>query len=74
MGITNGLVLDRAQPKPLVGVVSRLLEPPVVEDEHLRLRIFEIKLAVVGALQGVSEMSVCGLTLEASAFKERDGG
>ena len=74
MGITDGLVLDGAQPKALVGVVGRLLEPPVVEDEHLRLRIFEIDFTVVGAFQATSEMSARGLTVETGAVEKRDGG
>jgi hypothetical protein len=51
-----------------------LLEPPVVEDEHLRLRIFEIEFTVVRAFEAASEMSARGLMVEASAVEKRYGG
>jgi hypothetical protein len=47
-----------------------LLEPPVVEDEHLRLGIFEIELAVVCAFQPASEMPARALAVEAGAVEK----
>ena len=73
MRIADRLVLDRAQAEPLVGVVGRLLEPPIVEDEHLGLGVFEKKLAVVGAFEAAGEMSACGLAIEPGAIEERRG-
>jgi len=73
MGIAHGLVLDGAESEALVGVVCCLLEPPIVENEHLGLGIFEIKLTIVRALQTAGELSARGLTVEAGAI-EKGGG
>ena len=70
MGITHGLVLDRAQAKTLVGVVGRLLEPPVVEHQHLGLGVFEVKLAVVGAVEAADKLAARGLPVETGAVEE----
>ena len=56
MGVADRLVLDGAQPEPLVRVVGRLLQPSVVEQEHLGLGIFEIELAVVGAFEAAGQL------------------
>jgi hypothetical protein len=73
MRIAHRLVLDGPEAEPLVGVVGRLLEPPIVEDEHLGLGIFEIKLTIVRALQTAGELSARGLTVEAGAIEKGSG-
>ena len=73
MRIADRLVLDGAQAEALVGVVGRLLEPAVVEDQHLGLGVFEIKLAVVGAFEAAGEMAARVLAVEAGAVEERRG-
>jgi hypothetical protein len=73
MGVAHGLVLDGAQPEALVGVVCCLLEPPIVENEHLGLGVFEIKLTVVRALQTAGELSARAVVVEAGAI-EKGGG
>jgi hypothetical protein len=50
-----------------------LLEPPIVENEHLGLGIFEIKLTIVRALQTAGELSARGLTVEAGAIEKGSG-
>ena len=55
MRIADRLVLDRAQPEALRGVVGRLLEPAIVEHQHFGLAIFEKELAVVGALEAARD-------------------
>ena len=55
MGITDRLVLHRAQPKTLGRVVGRLFQPAVVERQNFGLAIFEIKLAVVGTIEGTGD-------------------
>ncbi len=55
MGIADRLVLHRAQPEALRGVVGRLLEAAIVEHHHLRLPVFEEQFAVIGALQPMAE-------------------
>ena len=51
MRIADRLVLDGAQTEALRGVVGRLLQPAIIEHQHLGLAIFEVKLAVVGAFE-----------------------
>jgi hypothetical protein len=50
-----------------------LLEPPIVENEHLGLGIFEIKFAIIRTLQTASEVSARVLTVEAGAIEKRCG-
>src|SRR5262249_44006702 len=71
MGIADRLVLDGAQPESLVGIVGRLLEPPVVEHQHFGLGIFEIKLAIVGTLEPTAKVSADPLRVEAGALEKR---
>ena len=73
MGIADRLVLDRAQPEALLGVVGRLLEPPVVEQQHLGLGVFEVQLAVVGAFEAADELSAGVVAVEAGAVEKRHG-
>lgn len=73
MRITHRLVLDGPEAEPLVGVVGRLLEPPIVEDEHLGLGIFEIELAIIGAFEAAGQVSARCLAIEAGAIEERRG-
>ena len=61
MRIAHRLVLDGPEAEPLVGVVGRLLEPPIVEDQHLGLGVFEIELAVIGAFEAAGQVSARGL-------------
>ena len=57
MRVADRLVLDGAQPETLLGVVGRLLEPAIVEHQHLGLAIFEVEFAVVGAFEAAGEMA-----------------
>jgi hypothetical protein len=57
----------------LVGIVGRLLEPPIVEDEHLGLGIFEIEFAVIGAFKAAGQVSTRCLAIEADTIEERRG-
>jgi hypothetical protein len=70
MGIAHGLVFDGAQSEALVGVVGRLLKPAIVENKHLGLGIFEIKLTVVRAFQATGEVSAHVPTVEAGAIEK----
>src|SRR5262245_18480053 len=73
MGVADRLVLDRAQPEALVGVVGRLLEPSVVEHQHLGLGVFEVELAFVSALEAAYEMSARIVPVEAGTVEKRQG-
>ena len=73
MRIADRFALHGAQAEPLGGIVGRLLEPPIVEDEHLGLGVFEIKLAVIGAFEAAGQMSTCGLAIEPGAIEKRRG-
>src|SRR5262245_20736310 len=72
--IADRLVLDGAEPETLVGIVGRLLEPAVVEHEHLGLGIFEIEFAVVGAFETTGKMPARVLAGEAGTVEKRHGG
>ena len=73
MGVADRLVLDRAQAEALGGVVGRLLEPAVVERQHLGLAVFEEQFAVVGAFEAAGEVPAGGVAVEAGAVEERKG-
>src|SRR6185312_13395865 len=72
--IADRFILDRAQAEALRGVVGRLLEPPVVVSQHLRLAVFEKQLAVVGAFKPASDQLLDAITVEAGAIDERGEG
>ena len=55
MGVAGGLAGHGAQAEAAAGVVIGALQPAVVEDEALRLPVFEKELAVVGALESAGE-------------------
>lgn len=49
MGVAHGFAGDGAQAEALVCVETAALQAAVVEGKHLRLRMFEEELAVIGA-------------------------
>ena len=69
VGVAHRLVLDGAQAKTLGGVVGRLLEPAVVENQHFRLAIFEEEFAVVGPLKAAGEVAARIIAVEAGAVE-----
>ena len=71
MRIADGVILDGAQPKALGRIVSRLLEPAVVEDQHFGLAVFEEKFAVIGAIEAAGHDLVDLPAVEAGAVDER---
>ena len=73
MGVADRFVLDRAQPEALVGIVGRLLEPSVVEQQHLGLGVFEVKLAVVGAFEAADEVPARIVPVETGTVEKRHG-
>ena len=73
MGVADRLVLDGAQPEALGGVVGRLLQPAVVEHQHLGLAVFEEQFAVVGAFEAAREVPARVLAVEPGAVEERHG-
>jgi hypothetical protein len=74
VGVADRLVLHGAQSEALRGVVGRLLEPSVVEVQHLGLAIFEKELAVVGAFERAREVRAGILAVDAGAVEQRHGG
>ena len=70
MRIAYRLVLHGTEPEALVGVVGRLLEPAVVEHQHLGLLVFEEQLAVVGAFEAAVDQLADADFIEASAVEE----
>jgi hypothetical protein len=73
MGVAHSLILDGAEPEALIRIVGCLLEPPVIENEQLGLRIFQIELAVVCAFEATGEVPLRGLPAEAGAVEKRTG-
>ena len=71
MGIAYSLVFDGAKPEALVGIVCCLLEPPVIENEQLGLRMCQIELAVVCAFKAAGQVHVCRSPVEAGAVEKR---
>ena len=51
MGIADGFVLDRAQPKALRGVIGGVFQAPVIEAKRFGLAIFQEQFAVVGTFE-----------------------
>ena len=68
--VADRLVLHGAQAEALVGVVGRLLEPAVVEHQHLGLLVFEEQLAVVGAFEPAVDQLADADFVEAGAVEE----
>jgi hypothetical protein len=73
MSIADRLVLHRAQPETLRGVVGRLLEPAVVEGQELGLAIFEKQFAIVSAIEAAGQNLGQSRPVEAGAIDERTG-
>ena len=71
MRVADRLVLHGAQPEALVGVVGRLLEPAVVEHQHLGLLVFEEQFAVVGAFEAALDQLADADVVEAGAVEQR---
>ena len=70
MRIADRVVLDRAQPKPLRGVVGGLLQPPIVEHQRLGLAVFQEQLAVVRPLQPARHLMADGIAVEIGAVEQ----
>src|SRR3546814_16237007 len=68
MGVAGLLAGDGAQAKALAGVEAGRLQPAVIEAEALRLAVFQEKLAVIGAMQGIADQPV-----EAGAIQSGPG-
>ncbi len=69
MGVADRFVLDGAQSKALCGVVGRLLEPPIVEMQHLGLAIFEEQFTVVGTLEAAGELPAGFVAVQSGAVE-----
>jgi hypothetical protein len=72
--VADRLVLHGAQPEALVGVVGRLLEPAVVEHQHLGLLVFQEQLAVVRAFKPALDQLADFGAVEAGAVDEGGRG
>ena len=70
MRVADRIVLDRAQAKPLAGVVGRLLQPAIVKAERFGLAIFQKQLAVVGPLEPPRDLASDGIAVEIGAVEE----
>ena len=73
MRVADRLARHGAQAEPLRGVVGRLLQPAVVEHQHLGLAVFEEQLAVIGAVEAAGDDPVDARAIEAGAVEQRSG-
>jgi hypothetical protein len=71
MGVAHRLILDGAHAEALCSVVGRLLEPPIVEMQHLGLAILEEELAIVGAFKAAGELPAGFVAVQSGAVDER---
>ena len=74
MRVADRVVLDRAQAKPLRGVVGRLLQPAIVEHQRFGLAIFQEQLAVVGARKPPRDLAADGIAVEIGAVEQGGRG
>ena len=73
--IADRFVLHGAQAKTLRGVIGRLLEPAIVERQRFGLAIFQEQLAVVGAVQAMTDQLAHFSAVEPGAVDQgRNGG
>jgi len=70
MRVADRVVLDRAQPETLRGVVGRLLQPPIVEHQRFGLAVFQKQFAVVGAGQPPRQFDADGIAVEVGAVEQ----
>ena len=64
MRIADRLALYGAQPETLRGVVGRLFQAAVVEDQRLGLAVLQKQLAIVGAFEAALEQFGDAFTIE----------
>jgi hypothetical protein len=69
MGVAGRLAGDGAQAEALVGVEACRFQPAVVEDQPLRLGVFEVELAVVGAVEGLGDQAAGAFAVEPGAVE-----
>ncbi len=74
MGVAHRLVLHRAQPETLGGVIGRLFQPAIVEGERFRLAVFEEQFAVVGTFEAARNDGFDAAAVEPGAVDEGSGG
>ena len=72
--VTDRFGLHGPQAKTLRGVISRLLEPAIIEGQSLGLAIFQEQLAVVGAIQALADQLAYFSAVEPGAVDERRNG
>ena len=70
MRVADRVVLDRAQPETLRGVVGGLLEPAIVEHQRFGLAVFQEQFAVVGAGQPARHFVADGIAVEVGAVEQ----
>ena len=70
MRVADRVVLDRAQAKPLRGVVGRLLQPAIVEHQRFGLAVFQEQFAVVGAREPPRDLVADGIAVEIGAVEQ----
>ena len=72
--VTDRFGLHGTQAKTLRGVISRLLEPAIIEGERFGLAIFQEQLAIVGAIQAMADQLAHFSAVEPGAVDQRRNG
>src|SRR6185295_6852114 len=70
MRIADRIVLDRAQAKPLAGVVGGLLQPAIVKPQRFGLAILQKQLAIVGPGQPPCDLAPDSIAVEIGAVEK----
>ena len=75
MRVADRFGLHGAQAKSLRGVIGRLLEPAIVKGQRFGLAIFQEQLAIVGAVQAMTDQLAHFSAVEPGAIDQgRNGG
>src|SRR5215212_10910548 len=70
MRVADSIVLYRAQPKTLRGVVGGLLQPAIVEHQRLGLAVLQEQLARVSAGKRARDLMPHGVAVEVGAIEQ----
>ena len=71
MGIADRLILDGAEPETLRGVVGRLLQAAIVEQQRLGLAVLQKQFAIVGPFKAALDQAGHFAAVESAAVDQR---
>ncbi len=74
MGVADRFILDGAEPEALRGVVGRLLQAAVVEQQRLGLAVLQKQFAIVGPFKAAPDQAGHLAAVEAAAVDQGGNG